>query len=314
MTLPGRLQILALALSLAGCVGLRPLDEVRRAAEPGTTLEIDGVEVHLLDQGEGHPIVLIHGFGASSFSWRKVIPGLTEDHRILAIDLPGFGASERPRDLRVYERDRQVGLVVEILDRLGLERVHLIGHSFGGALAMTLAHEHPERLRDLVLVSAAAPDYPEARRHLLGDFPPAVFLWVRGVALRRPLVARVLRHSFSDDSLVDRPLVDAYRDRLRVEGAARAWRGLTRPLENPYVDVRYEAIPVPTLAIWGADDELIPPPEARAAVRQFPNARFVEIPECGHIPMEECPEPLVEKIRGFLDSRPTGRTARAEAR
>lgn len=291
----------ALLLGTSGCATtLRPFEEVRGSA-PGRYVDVDGVSVHVeLEGTDGPPIVLLHGFGASTWSWRELIPALASDHRVVAVDLPGFGASQRARDPEVYSRRAQVDLIVGVLDRLGLDAVHLVGHSYGGALAQNVAALAPERVRSLVLVDAAAPDYPDARRRALAGLRPLVWTFVHGVALRPLTVERILRRSFADDDLVDDALIRGYLDRLRVEGAVDAYVALTKPLDVAAPRVRPEEIRTPTLAVWGAEDVLIPPEVAREEAARFPDVRFVEIPHCGHIPQEECPEPLLREIRSFL--------------
>ena len=103
--------------------------------------------------------MLIHGFAASSYSWRKVVPELAEDFRVVALDLNGFGLSDRPADFDSYTRDGQVELVLRAMDALGIETAHFVGHSYGGALTMAMAATYPERMRSMVLVDAAAPEF-----------------------------------------------------------------------------------------------------------------------------------------------------------
>jgi pimeloyl-ACP methyl ester carboxylesterase len=299
---PMRLAALALlALLFPGCVPLRSFDEVRRAAPAGDFVRAGGQLVHAEQAGEGEPVVLLHGFGASSYSWRKVIPALAAGHRVVAIDLNGFGYTQRPRAAAAYTREGQVELVLGVMDALGIDRAHVFGHSYGGGLSLFLASRHPERLRTLVLVDSSAPTYPDDRRSRAAAFRPLANVFLRTVALSPGMIRRALRHSFYDDSRITPELVEAYLDRLLVEGADDAFYGLTAPRAAPGPKVELEAIRVPTLAVWGDEDELISRASGQRAAARIPGSEFVVIEKCGHIPMEEKPEEFLQAVLPFLE-------------
>lgn len=301
--LPGLCALLALSLAptLSGCVALTPYSEVVERLPPGELLEVDGNRVHVVDRGprDAPPVVLVHGFGASAYSWRKVTAELP-DLRTVALDLRGFGYTERPPGLAPYTRRGQVELVRGVLDRLELHRVHLVGHSYGGAITLAFAARYPERLLSLTAVDSARPDYPEDRRRAIAGLRPVTGFYVRAWALRRASVRRALEHSVRDDSLVTPELVDAYLDRLRIEGASRAYHGVTAPAPEAEEEVRLEEIEVPVLVIWGAEDPLIPLAKGREEAERLPCHRFVTLEETGHLPMEERPETVAEALRGFV--------------
>ncbi|MGD2115855.1 MAG: alpha/beta fold hydrolase, partial [Acidobacteriota bacterium] len=294
-------------LTLAtGCVSLTPYSEIRATVPEGSLIRLNDHLVHVVDRGPlsrsgdpAEPVVFVHGFGASTYSWRHVLDELP-GYRTIALDLNGFGYTERPEGLEPYTRRGQVELIRDVLDRLGIERAHLVGHSYGGGVTLAFAHAYPERLRSLTLVASTRPDYPETRRKVIAAFEPLVDLYIRSWALRRRWVRRALEHSVADDSLVTPELVDAYLERLRIEGAERAYYGVTAPTEEPEQEVRLEEIQVPVLAVWGAEDSLIPVALGREAVGHIPCSRFVVLPETGHLPMEEHPAELVAAIRAFL--------------
>src|SRR5206468_1124100 len=104
---------------------------------------------------------------ASTYSWRKVIPALSASHWVIAIDLNGFGYTERPKDPASYTREGQAALILAVMDALGIDRAHVVGHSYGGGLSLFLASTHPERFRTLILVDSSAPTYPDDRRSRL---------------------------------------------------------------------------------------------------------------------------------------------------
>lgn len=291
---------LAALAGLPGCVSLRPFDAVRREVPAAQFVQVGDQLVHVEQTGTGEAVVLLHGFGASAYSWRKVVPGLAAAHRVVAIDLSGFGYTQRPKQRARYTREAQAKLVLDTLDALGIARAHIIGHSYGGGLTLYLAQEHPERFRTMVLVDSSAPTYANDRRSRAAAFRPLTGLFVRAVALRRSMVRKGLLHSFYDHSLVTPELVEAYYDRLAVEGATDAFYGLTAPAPAG-APVRLEKIAVPALVVWGAHDELIDPEVGRRAAARLPHAEFVLFAGSGHLPMEEEPEAFLAAVLPFLD-------------
>ncbi|HEY4593333.1 MAG TPA: alpha/beta hydrolase, partial [Thermoanaerobaculia bacterium] len=162
----------------------------------------------------------------------------------------------------------------------------------------------PERFRTLVLVDSSAPTYSDDRRSRAASLRPVANFFVREIALRPAMVRRSLKASFFDDSLITPGLVKAYLDRVLIEGAEDAFYGLTVPRRVPAPKVVLEQIRVPTLAIWGAEDELISVASGRRSVTRIPGAEFVVIEQCGHLPMEEKPEELLKAVLPFLERHP----------
>jgi pimeloyl-ACP methyl ester carboxylesterase len=278
-----------------------PFAEVRRALPEASFLELAGRLVHVEQAGRGEPLVLLHGFGASSYSWRRILPALARSYRVIAPDLHGFGATERPRDFASYTRSGQAALVLSLLDALGIERAHLVGHSYGGAISLWLADRHPERVRSLVLVDTAAPTYPNDRRSRLAGWKALNWLVLHGVVLTAGSVRKALEQSIADRSLVTPELTHAYLSRLRIEGVEAAFHGLTAPLrdtEGPEVDL--SRIELPTLGVWGSEDRLVRVEDGRREIGRMRRGHFVELAGIGHMPMEECPEELVRIVLSFL--------------
>lgn len=294
------LAIFLLAIALPGCVSLRSFEEVRRSLPADRFVRVGDQLVHIEQAGSGEPVVLIHGFGASTYSWRKVMPALAASHRVVAIDLNGFGYTQRPKSRASYTREAQAKLVLGTLDALGIDRAHIVGHSYGGGLTLYLASRHPERFRTMVLVDSSAPTYANDRRSRFAALRPLDVLFVRSVVLRPGMVRKGLLRSYYDDSLVTPELVQAYLDRLAVEGVGGAFYGLTAPAPAGE-PVELEKIAVPSLVIWGAHDLLISPETGRRAAARLPHAEFVLFDKSGHLPMEEEPEAFLSTILPFLE-------------
>src|SRR5215218_10231710 len=198
-----RLTLLAAwLLPLLGCASVRTFDEVRKTVPEDSFLKIGDQLVHIEQAGEGEPVILLHGFGASTYAWRNVMPALAAAFHVIAIDLNGFGYTQRPREFESYTREGQTALVLRVMDALGLDSAHLMGHSYGGGLSLFIASRHPERVRSLVLVDSSAPTYANDRRSRAASVKPLLGLYLRSIVLRPNTVRRALLHSFYDDSLV----------------------------------------------------------------------------------------------------------------
>ena len=286
----------------AGCVPLTPYAEVRQELPDEHFLRIGGRDVYARSTGRGETVLLVHGFGASSYTWRHLVPELARAYRVVTLDLHGFGYTERPGELGAYTRSGQVDLLFAVLDALGTDRAHLVGHSYGGAVVQAAAARRPERVRSLTLVASTRSDYPQARRRTIARFRPLMALWIRGLALRESRVRSGLEQTLWDDSLVTEELVEGYLAPLRIEGVVRAYQGLTVPIEELEAEpVDLSAIAAPTLVVWGEDDPLISVEMGKRATSVMPCHRFVALPRTGHLPMEERPEELAELLHRFFD-------------
>jgi pimeloyl-ACP methyl ester carboxylesterase len=259
----------------------------------GTPVVPANVEV----RGNGPAIVLIHGFGAAIDWWDKVAPALAADHRVVRIDLIGHGGTEAPAS--GYSIERQGELVAAVLDRLGVDRVTVIGHSMGGEVATAFAAIKPERIERMILI----------------DTPPTVettFTIVAEAAFT-PVIGEVLSH-FQTDETLRRGMAQGFAPGFAVpEKFVADIKQLTytafRTAHNESVAYRtakptYERIaalrPVPPLlALSGTEDGIVPPDHAKFFAR-VPGAEVVMIEGSGHSPMVEKPAKTLEVIRGFL--------------
>ena len=292
---------LALAL-LTGCVRTLILEEVRPLGPSHHYPELSGVVQHLEITGDGPPIILLHGFGGSTYSWRKIVPALAKDYKVVNVDLVGFGYTDRPEASGPYRRDAQIARMADLLDALDERDAHIIGHSYGGGLAIAFAARYPDRVRSLALIDSVGPNYAAERRNRAAQTTPLAYAYVRGLGLRRQFVGRVLKKSYYDATLVTPEVIDTYRHRLRIEGAVRAFRYLSSgPDLGDEQRIELAEVQAPTLVIWGENDPLMPVSVGEVGVAEIPNAEpLVVIAKAGHSPMEEQPEQVLEPLRRFL--------------
>jgi pimeloyl-ACP methyl ester carboxylesterase len=249
------------------------------------------------------PLVLVHGFLLSHHSFRPVLGALAAAREVIALDLPGFGESDRPPPSGYgYDAPAFADTVAEVLEVLGVGRAALLGHSMGGGVALRLAARWPERVERLVLVSAAVYPLPmpvEAKILLA----PTVggFLW-KNVASRADLRRIMRRDDVCDPSLITDEYVDYWYARFCRAGAREASYAALQHIARLSSHSHDPAgVRAPTLIVWGEEDRKIPLAHGKRLARAIAGARLEVLPACGHTPQLERPDELVRLVRQFLD-------------
>lgn len=255
--------------------------------------------------GEGRPVVLVHGFGASRFTWRRWTPALEDRHRVFKVDLKGFGDAPRPRDGRYGPLD-QADLLLEWIRRRDLRDATLVGHSLGGGIvlyaALRLLEEEPERLRSLVIISGAA--YPQQIPRYIGLARlPILPRLALGLVPSRALLRRVLREISHPSAAIAEEQVEGYAAPLDQPGTRYAILQAARqvlPDELEEVVTRYPRMTLPALLLWGRQDPVVPLSVGVRLARDLPRARLVVLEQCGHLPQEERPAEGLAALLPFL--------------
>lgn len=276
---------------------LWPVADTRPEAAPGKFIHLPGGAIHYEQAGSGErtPLILLHGFGASTFSFRHNLVALSDDRFVLALDALGFGFSEKVRD-GDYSASAEVTRLKSFMDEMNIERAVLVGSSMGGRNALSFALSYPERVAALVLLNSAG-HTTEQGNALLFKIPGAANVLLKIVS-SRPVVRSVLRSLFHDPDLVTEEVVDGYRKPLRLPGVPGVLRALTQTTSPPPLLEQLPNISVPALIIWGRYDPLFPVADARKYLA-LPGAVLL-IVEAGHLPHEEKPEVVNEAILQFL--------------
>jgi pimeloyl-ACP methyl ester carboxylesterase len=269
----------------------------RAGVEP-RFLDAAGWRVRYVRAGTGPPLVLLHGFASSIYTWSETLPALAAQHDVIALDFPGFGGTETRPTLTADDLAR---VVPAVTDGLGLGAYDLVGHSLGGAVAAVTAAAHPQRVRRLVLVDAAgfnlsAADRPAVVR-ALGAVPPAVF---ELLPLARPSTTLGLRQVFHDSRLLTRERVDEYLAPMVRPGTAAALRSLLGSRAGLDVPAQVARIRQPTLVVWGRDDRWIAVSDASRFLAAIPGSRGEVLDSCGHMPQEERPADFARMVLAFL--------------
>lgn len=306
----GGLSALAGAL-VAGKLLLRPRDvewasnrDVVFNAECSRFAEVDGVTVHYQEAGESSapPLVLIHGFASSNLVWSKVLlPFAEAGFRVIAPDLLGYGYSGKPRNLE-YTIASQAKMVVGLLKQLDIARVALIGSSYGGAVAATIALDYPERVGKLVLVGAVTNNRP-TRYMLMRLFGSPIIgdilspLVVGSRRLLRMRMKRVYdRHAWE----LDERRVQARHLPLATRGTHRAVIRTVRRWDAERISREAHLLKQPTLIVWGDTDREVPLTDGERLQQEIPDSRLSVFRDCGHLPHEEYPAEFTTLVREFL--------------
>jgi pimeloyl-ACP methyl ester carboxylesterase len=221
---------------------------------------------------------------------------------VFAIDLNGFGYTQRPRESEAYGLDGQATLVMDALDRLGLKRVDLIGHSFGSVVALRVAEMQPRRVRRLALISPATSIAPMP---LLMRFAPARQLMypVLRLYLSSPRAyQRLLRGAYHQPGMPRLADSEVYRNQLLVQGFNDAYHGFGRAMNSKFTAIlpAGEAVKKPILILAGRHDQLVPLPTIQATATRLKHAKMVILEDCGHSAMEEAPDKTARHIHRFL--------------
>ncbi len=294
-----KLGILAGA-GAAGYAGLRRLTApVPLPGPSGALATVNGEQIHLIDRGAGPAVVLLHGFGGNTFSWRFVIDELARDHRVVAFDFPGFGFSDRTPGLD-YGHVAQAGRVIAVMDHLGIDRATIVGHSMGGGIAQRVAVDYPERVTGVVLVGSVNAAEPLPDRSDGGR----VAINAIKLAQRAPLLCLAagrfgLKRTVADPHLVDRAMVEGYMAPLLLPGTVEAIFAMASRVraETP---VDLGRITAPTLVLHGALDRVVPPATAGAIHAGIANSTLVLLPAAAHMVAEEDPAAFLANLADFL--------------
>lgn len=269
-------------------------------------IEINGLVVHFKIMGQGEPVfVLLHGFGASLYSWQPVMEQFSQLGTVIAFDRPAFGLTERPlswEGQNPYSPEAQVALVIGLLDHFAIEQAILIGNSAGGTVAMQVALTHPQRVSALILVDPAvyagggAPAWirPLLRTPQMRHLGP---LFARQIQARGPQLVELAWH---DPSRLSPETIALYQKPLQVENWDKALWEFTLASQASGLADRLAEFTLPVLVITGDDDRIVPTADSIRLAGELPAASLVVIPQAGHVPHEERPDLFMQAVNEFL--------------
>ena len=274
--------------------------------------EVDGLDLHYITGGDGPVTLLIHGLGGFAESWRGTIAALEPHARTIALDLPGFGQSSKPR--RPYTLAFFAQAVEGLLEELGVERARLVGHSLGAGVALAFALRHPERVERLALIGAAVPGFPLRPSSLFRlMLCPGV-----GELLSILVTPRICRAALERCLVIPQPdevaflVAHQYAVRTTPEGRA-AYLATLRGIKGDFTDqaplyrAAFNEWHRPTLIIHGRQDPVVPLQHAEAAAKGMRRAEARWLDRCGHFPQLEHGAAVNDWLSEFLLAGAAGR-------
>jgi pimeloyl-ACP methyl ester carboxylesterase len=280
-------------------------------AEPDSLfIEVNGITVHYKQMGSGKPVmILLHGFGASVFSWREVMAPLAEYGTVIAYDRPAFGLTERPMagewvGESPYSAASQVTLLIGLMDALSIERAILVGNSAGGDIALSVALSHPERVLGLVLVDAAVYSRGGAPTWLRPLIKLPVYQNAGALIVRNWMLARgdrLIELAWHDPLKISAEILVGYRKALQAKNWDRALWELVRASAGDGQVYRLDELIPPVLVVTGDDDRIVPIDQSLRLADEIPGAELAVFRACGHVPQEECPQQFLAAIAPFME-------------
>ena len=296
------LILIALAIFICGAIALTyrsdlPAEELmQKYVLPASGwMMLHEQNIHFTDEGIGPAVLLIHGTSSSLHTWNGWTKNLREDHRVIRIDLPGFGLSG-PHPDHDYSEEAYLELFEELRDALSIQKWTVAGNSFGGFLAASYAEKHPTRTNGLVLINSSG--WPQENK------PFNIFDLAKGPlgeilihCSPKIMVERSLHNVYGNPEKVDQELIDRHYNLLLFPGNRSALRKRLNTSDSEWSTERSLKMKMPILFIWGEKDPWISTENGRSWSQAFPNSNFVSFPESGHVPMEEQPIETVTSFR-----------------
>ncbi len=297
--------IVPLLIPVPPLTGARSIEEL---ADPDSQfVDVNGQKIHYKIAGSGEPVMIfLHGFASSTNSWEGVMAPLSQRGTVVTFDRPAFGLSARPltwKGENPYSPEAQTDLVVGLMDQLGIEQAVLVGNSAGGSVAVNTTLRYPERVLALVLVDPAI--------YSGGGAPSWVQPLLKTPQMRRlgPLVARsllsrseaLIQQAWHDPTQITSETLGEYRRFTQIADWDKALWEFTLASRDLNLEERLDELNLPVLVITGDDDRIVPTEESVRLSEELPAAELAVIPNCGHVPQEECPGPFVQALVTFVE-------------
>ncbi len=265
-------------------------------------IQINGLTVHVKTMGQGEPVfVLLHGFGASLFSWHAVMEPISHYGKVIAYDRPAFGLTERPMTWageNPYGAQFNVDLLLGLLDHFNVQKAILVGNSAGGTVSMQFALQHPDRVEALILVDPAVfeggggpswlrPFYNTPEMNHLG---PLIVRSIESSGID------LLKMAWYDPSKITLETMNGYTRPLKAENWDRALWYFTAAGQPSGLPERLGEFTLPVLVVTGAADKIVPTADSVRLAGELPHATLIIIPQAGHVPQEEQPASFMQAL------------------
>ena len=282
-----------------------PLEDlkVKYANQESEFIEIDGMQVHYRDEGDGIPIVLVHGTAASLHTWNDWTEKLKQNHRVIRLDLPAFGLTGANSN-GDYSIENYTQFLNTFLTKLEITEFYLAGNSLGGNIAWNYTVEYPENVRKLILVDASGLPTNKAQPWIFKMAKTPILNSLFLYLTPRVVIKNNLEQVFDDDTKITCELVTRYHDMSLRQGNRQAFidRAKTDFKLGSSTNIeKLMSIENETLLIWGENDNWIPLDNGKRMDSLIPNSKLVVIENSGHVPMEENPVETLKILQDFMN-------------
>ena len=283
--------------------GIKSIDELK--TDDSNFVEINGIQIHYYDKGEGeNTYILLHGFGASIFSWRDVIPHLSEENRVIAFDRPAFGLTERLTewdDFNPYTPQGQIDITIGLMNELDIKEAILMGHSAGGLIAVNTAIQNPNRVSQLILIAPAIYEVNMINQYLRPLFN------IPQIDRLGPLIVRriqnngeeILRSTWNDGNKITDDIYEGYKKPLQTEHWDKALWNLTKYTYSLNPEIYLHKLDMDVLIITGDNDTVVRTENSVRLSEEISDSNIEIIDNCGHVPHEECFEDFVDILNSW---------------
>lgn len=293
---------------LQGCssmgISAQPLSELteKYTDETSKFVAIDNLVMHYQDQGDGPTLVLLHGVASSVHTWDGWVDRLADHYRIIRIDLPGHGLTGSDPTVERYDTAYMVDKLEKFLNKLKIDDIYLAGNSLGGYISWNYALHRPDRVKKMILLDAAG--FPQDLPFIMSFAAMPVIGEMSGLMMPKFVVNMNINAAYGDKSKVSDELIQRYFDLTMREGnresLIKVFRTMKEQSSNPHLGDRVKEITIPTLLIWGDQDEWVPLDILAEFDKALVNSQTIVYEGVGHMPMEELPVQTARDAHSFL--------------
>ena len=273
------------------------------ANEHSKFVEIDQMQVHYRDEGNGFPIILIHGTGSSLHTWDSWTNELKKTNRVIRMDLPAFGITG-PNATADYSINSYTNFLHQFLQKIKVDKFHLAGNSLGGNIAWNYALAHPQKVEKLVLIDASGlpTNKPQPAVFKMAKTPVlnSLFLFVTP----KFFIKKNMKEVYADETKITNELITRYHKMALRFGNRQAFIDRARmdfKMGSKANLEKLKSVNTPTLLIWGAKDNWIPLDNGKRMDKALPNSKLVVLENSGHVPMEENPEESLVILKKYFN-------------
>lgn len=314
--------LILLALSISGCSSMGaamkaspsfvnslgfadiPLEDLKEqyTNEYSKWAEVNGLNIHYQEVGEGPTIVLVHGIMSSLQTWDDWVLELSKSYRVISLDVPGFGLTGAPESMDDFNEEYLLNTFAKFLDVIEADHFSLAGNSLGGYIAAQYAANYPNRVDRLILLDPVA--YPQEVPWIISFATAPVISSIGGVVQPPVLITMNVKQVYGDHQRIERRHMDRYVHMSQRAGAKKSYIRIMEILDersSQETPLPFAQIKAPTLLMWGEEDHWVPVELAQRWKEDIRDSQLVVYPGVGHVPMEEIPAKTVMDAIAFLN-------------